>query len=291
MKLPKVSVGGLMSLLVVVAIDCFIYRLLQSRPESLIGTMIDPVVMSTLPMANLLTLGIAGLVGSRSRRSPSRTGLAVGAFLGVLATIVGLRPALDRIESVVTWLGLIRWVGSSPIAEVVLYGIFVFGLPFLFQSFAGLIGARIGRAIGDRREYDSSSEGPERPPAGRTRLAALVTLVALAALPAVTIEMVLRWNVKPALARFPAGLPAVIDLANPQAGPVLLPAASPIRRLDGVKVLVESDREPMMIEGFMKKNEPRPHFRDHRIVRVTLATGAEPAHSTVVPHYLLRPIR
>ena len=287
MKLPRISVGSIMAGLFVVAIDCVIYRSFRSRPEFLANDL-SLIVRATLPMANILALVVASLVRGPVAARASRLGFVVGSCLAMLATMVWLIPALSLVEWGLTSIGLIRWLESSPIREICAVYVILVGLPLLFQAVVGLAGGLIGRKLVARR----GDVAGETPTPRWLRLASPVTLVILAAIPAIAVEGSLRWEIDSKLAsRLPVGLEAVVDLANPPGGPLPMPKGSPIRRLSGAKVRVESDREPPMIEMVATSKGRREYLRDRRVVRVTFLDGQRAGESTGLPLCLLRPVR
>ena len=285
MTLPRISVGALMAILYVAAIDCVVVRSFVVRPDATWVGEVAAILFSTLPMANLLALGAASLVGSPARRTSWRWGFLAGAGLGVLAMAIVTVPILEVVEDALVRNSLEAWIDSSTIAQVSVSGLFA-ALPFLFQLGAGLVGAKIARVITERRR----SEPSQTSTTGRRRLASLITLVILAGLPAVVVEAYFRLDVDPGIVRFARGEEAVVDLETEQALPRQIPPGSPLLQLAGRKVRVNLDSEPFAYEAFKRVPEG-VYARDCRAIRVTVLDGPKAGEPTSLPHYLLRPLR
>jgi hypothetical protein len=286
-KMPRISVGALMTGLVVVAIDCVVYRSIRSRPEFLSGSL-TLVVMATLPMANILSFVFAALIRGRAEARACRVGFVAGAGLAMVATIVWLMPALGGVEWLLTSTGLGRWLEASPTRLMAAYYGIVVGLPLLFQALAGLVGGWAGRWIGARRVHEPVVEAT-RP--GRSRVASLGALVILAAVPALAVEGYMCRRVDPHLARLAVGTEAVVDLKNPAVGPLMVPKGSPIRRLAGTKVRVVADGEPYQVERVASSAHDKEYVRDHRPIRVTILDGPRAGEAITLTHCLIRAIR
>jgi hypothetical protein len=289
-KLPRISVGAVMFGLIVVAVDCVVYRSIKARPDHMAGPL-QPFVLATLPMANLLSFDVPSLIRCRAEGLGSRGGFVLGACLSLVATIFGLTPAIDGIESLLISAGLAPWLMASPIRELVLfYGILVV-LPLTFQVGVGLMGRQIGRMIGGRRTRGRIETS--RP--ARFRIVPLAMTILLAAIPALTVEGFLRGQDDPAIGRLEINSEAVVDCKATPYLPSTLPKNSTIPKLAGVRVRVGADREDFMIQMMVlqvaKSKEMRRYSQDLRKVQVTMLDGPRAGETIGINRCFLRPIR
>ena len=268
MKWPRISVGAVMVALVVVAIDCVVVRSIQARQGGFTNDL-KLIVLATLPMANLLAVGLASLAGgkARARSRPRLVGSVIGAGLALLATAFGLWPAIHQLESALQGTDLAKWIESSPGHEAVALVAIVGGLPLLFQGLMALAGGLIGGTIGSRSNHEPMVVAPSP---GRPRFRSLAVLLVLVAVPALAVEEYLRWKVDPSVARFAVGSEAVFFL-DQMRGIVVIPKASTLRQIVGARVRIEQDREPNVPEMVAM---PQGTIEwDRRMVQVTVLDG------------------
>lgn len=158
MKPPRLSTRSIMTVLIVVALDCVVYRSFAMRPAH-VATDDFKIVLATLPMANLLAVVIAHLAGGRVR--PFWVGFSIGGLGGLLGTIPALRPALIGLESVLTATVVGNWLAGSPVGQTVGFFLVLVALPLLFQLLGALTFGVLARKLS--RTSPRSSRGPRIP--------------------------------------------------------------------------------------------------------------------------------
>lgn len=280
MKPPRLSVRTIMTALVVVAIDCVVYRSFATRPAHM-ATDDFEIVLATLPMANLLAVVIARLAGSQAR--PFWVGFSIGGLGALLGTILGLEPALDWLCNFLASTGPGRWLDSSPIGALIGDFAILGVLPLLFQLLIALTVGMLARKVGGPVPPGAVA----RPRAGKPAFRSLLVLLILAALPILVIETSLRRQIDPQTVRHPSGLTATV--AFREIDRFTIPKSSPILLLEGNKVRIESDQEPSALE--LLANDTGKLINDHRSVRVTLLDGERAGQSIDLPYCSLRPVR
>ncbi len=279
MTLPRISVGTFMVGLCVVALDCVVFRSFGARYNGLHGFLFL-AILATLPMANILAFATARLLGGWSLRTAGLVGFVVGGAVAMLATVLGLEPALNQVERALNGSPLARWIEASPYGEPVALVVIIGLPPFLFQAVAALACGAIGRKLAKAPvAADATPTRPSRP-LFRVTIAALL----LAAIPAVVVEATLRTKVDRHLTRFAVGSEATFDLDR-SAMADFVPKGSPIRELVGHKVRVVEDTESNMVEHVVIGD--RQFIRDRRYVKVTVLDGPRAGEATAVPHCCL----
>ena len=280
MKLPRISLGALMAIMVVIALDCVVVRSVLTRPYD---AGLNIFLYGTLPMANLLSVGVARLVGGQVRSRRFLVGFEIAGLCALLATIWKIELSLILVADVLVRLGLMRWLDGSPIRQLIAAFVIVGVVPFLFQVLSGLLGGwlvgKFGRRAGPVPESEASP--------GRLPVRALLTLFVLVSIPAIIVEGILRSEVDASITRLAEGSEATVDFARSWKVPSALPPGSPIAKLDHAKVRVEEDRSPNQVE-LLSANED-VFVRDHRRVQVKVLDGSRAGESAGVPHYMLRP--
>src|SRR3954464_13196964 len=92
MRRPRISIAGLMIVVVVVALNC---AAIQTLFRLMGGPRAEPLIIGALPMANILAIGIVRL--GRSRRWAGRSRLFLLGFVagGISAMIYFIASALS----------------------------------------------------------------------------------------------------------------------------------------------------------------------------------------------------
>jgi hypothetical protein len=284
MKLPLASVRSIMAVLVVVAINCSVYRSLESRPRMLTKPLI-PIVFALLPMANVLAVVVALLV---RRHRPGRAfwlGFATGGYLSLPVTVLGLDQGMKAVESLVDASGLIPWLMASPVRLEVAQNAIMVGVPLLFQCLLALTLGMISRSFADRPT--PSLPDPTRSP--QFDLRSIAVLLVLAGLPALALEGDSRWRLDPRIIRRTPGQELTLKTRDDGQTPKVARGAG-FESLAGSRFRVERDEDPsnlrhvLATSGQLVISELRP-------VHVTLVDGPEAGKSMTLPYCFLRPIR
>jgi hypothetical protein len=148
-RLPRLTISGLMALVLLVALDVWVGRALvmDLRPSgTYLAELADLVVFGALPMANVLSIGFYLIMRSRhederNRPGPGLVGFEVG---GLAALLVFLAGSLILAHSLHEGVGLVvRAIGPVPPGPVFLTAaVIVLLVP---QLALALLGARLGR--------------------------------------------------------------------------------------------------------------------------------------------------
>ena len=283
MKRPRITVGGLMVALIVIALDCVAVRSVFARAYD---ADLRLILFATLPMANLLGVGIARMAGGRVRPRRVLVGFGLGSLCGLIATIVAIKPVLNWLESYLIAAGLAAWFERSPIYSAIGIIVIVVGLPFLGQLLVGLAGGWITWRLGGRPAPPPLVE----PSPSRHSIRGVIVLVALVATPAVAVEGILRWKVDSNMPRLLEGSEAVVDVDDPWGIPGRQVARTRLAALAKVKVRIEEDRGANLVE-LLAKDARTTLIRDGRTVQVKVLGGSRAGESIGLPYYMLRPIR
>ena len=288
MKLPRISVGVLMAIMVVIALDCVIYRSINTRPDD-VG--LTSILFGTLPMANLLAIGLAWLASGRARHRQFLVGFQIGGWCLLLTSIFWREPMMDLITKAFYAVGFTSLFGCTfiftvleeevSIGDVIASYGYVIIVPFLFEILIGLIVGAIASRFGR-----TSDPGPEAAPASAPiPIRSLVVLIVLVAIPAAAVEGVLRRKVDATTARLVEGSEARVDVGDPTD----LAGILPMVQLDKAKVRIEEDRGPNQIDEFLVGwiNS----IRDHRMVKVNVLDGPMAGQSIDMIYFMLQPIQ
>ena len=300
MKLPRVSITGIMVAAIVIALDCAAIRSIRSRPDGLTGNLLE-MLLCTIPMANAVAVGIAVMIRRRGRGRPFLGGFVMG---GVMASAVVVGCGVWRME----WLGSYLEMSVSLISRVIGWDIEaageIFALVCLLPALLILPQFLVAFACGcaSSRLANRSPEIPESWPENhRLGHVSLASLLIIAATPTLALEAYFRWNLDPLIARFGVNSRAIVDFykmgapGSTSTGP--LPRTfgqSQPGLADGTAVRVEADDEPSVIQqwAIWEENQiSETRISDFRQVRVTLLDGSATGQERSVPYYLLRPIR
>lgn len=290
MKVPRVSVGAGMAAMIVIAIDCVAMRSINQRPDYA-TELVKLVVLGTLPMANVLTVGIVRLMRDGRRSTRFLRGF-VAAGCGALAAYVACLllgpnwlwldwyavPVLDVISEA-------SGLGTSPlwadIEEVVL-------APFLLllpQLVVALAGGWVVQKIGRRPVQEPLvAVGSLR---GRAAWFAILLIAIM--LPALVIEAYLQWTIDSRTARLAPGTIAVLKTREPAGFLIIRPDGSTVLLPNGARVRVDTDSDAVSLA----RAGPRggAGIEDLRRVQVTILDGKEAGQTVDLMRDSLRPVR
>ena len=286
MKLPRVSTRSIMIVLIVVAVDCVIYRSFSTRSRFLAGDLIA-YPFATLPMANLVAVLIALVVRDGAKFRPFGLGFALGGVVALVVTCLGMKPALYAVgNNAAISSGLNAWASVSQARELIAQGGLLMVAPFLLQLMLALAGGQVGKSLTARL----GSIAVAIPKAsGRSVIWSFVALTLLLLFPALIVEGYFRRNLDSLLARRSAGENLAVTLQNPLGQFVALPRGSNLQQIVGSKARVEQDADSSLIEIWATPNGDI--ICDRRPVRVTLLDGERAGESLQVPYCYLRPVR
>lgn len=289
MKRVQFSLNSALAAVAIAAIDCMALRSIHSRPFPLTAD-IAIVVVSSLPMANLLTIGAFMLLRPSRNRRPFLLGfefcgaLALFAYAGlalwqpvwIISSFAA--PIEEFIEANIDFeMTQLAWT----IVEELIFAV----VAFLPQVTVALVGGCLTAWL--RR---SSPTAPNDEPAGKPlRLGPQLALLALAAAPVFIVESALRNRVDPEWRRLEAGTHAVLKTEGGSGFWADLPNQSSMILPEGAAVRIDDDSEPSSIQP----TEPagRGRLGDVRRVRVTLLDGAGGGSQETLPRCFLRPVR
>jgi hypothetical protein len=291
-KLPRISVNSILAAVAVIAIDCMVVRSVRSRPRPQIGDL-DLIILTSLPMANLLVVGITLLLQWRGRCGPFLPGFVAGGWTALIAYIglTTLKP--DSIDgfliSVFDFLGeqtgcdmtSPAWATFEEVGAPALLG-----LPLVLVALAG-------GYLSQKFKRRSGGAPVAGPPHQRLGLGSLLVLLALIGVPALVIEGALRGAVDPKIARLAVGSEAVLSIEESTGWMVELPDKATFLVPNGSKVRVDDDGGPSIAEFANNPIPPRglwPVF-DGRTVRVTLLEGERAGTKTWLYRCYLNPLR
>jgi hypothetical protein len=286
MKVPHISILSVMAVAAVAALDCFVFRSIAARPE-FVAHEVWWTAVATLPMANFLAVAAALLARRRGAGRPDFLfGFQAAGWTVLLASIAWLNPILRLIETCLTSLGAVEWCAGSPIREAILIYAVAPTVCFVPQALVAAVGGWIARHFGRSRAKTTITDLTPR----ASRLARVVWLLMLVGIPAFSFETYLRLRVDPALRRLPQGSVAVVDFHTFPEFPVFPTKGSPLAKLAGTRIRVDSDADAWMPEFCVASNGDRLQ-RDHRVIQVTLLDGERSGESARLPHCMLRPTR
>jgi hypothetical protein len=315
MKLLGVSLGAIMALVVVIALDCMIIRSVSSRPEPLTHTLLI-ILLGSLPMGHLMAVIVALLARGAGRARPFLLGFLSCGLLAVFSTIIWQESILASLEWAVEFIpwwedlseSLELWSKSLPETIMIAVVVSIWAILMLsIQLVPTLAGGWLTHILWKRRSPALVVELPRY----RPRIAPAWIVVILLAIPALTVEGYLRWKVDTKITRRPVGSVAVVDLArgknfpSPPGNPPPLitgmgdqiPSGSPLVALNGARARVERDDDPSKISlvtyswADQSIDHGNVHVNDHRLVRVTLLDGIRAGEAISLPYCYLRPIR
>ncbi len=283
-ELPRVSVRSIMMILIVVALDCVVYRSIATRPDSLTRNYWE-IALATVPMVNLLAVVIARLARGRLRDWPFGLGFALGGWIAVLTTIFAVDPALDWIDSSLESTSFGRWLEAVPIRIEVAFHTILVVPSFLSQFTIAMITGNLARWFALRHVTRAEAERPVR--GGYSRSLAL--LLILASLPALAIERTLRAKVDPLIVRRSTGSKAIVNINPNEFTPGLVAKGSFLEKVAGNKVRVENDNCPT-IPQFARTTRGTTCFNDLRAVEITFLEGENSGKTASLPYCFLQPI-
>jgi hypothetical protein len=290
MKRLQFSLNSALAAVAMAAIDCMALRSIHGRPFPLTAD-IAIVVVSSLPMANLLTIGAFMLLRPSRNRRPFLLGfefcgaLALFAYAGlalwqpvwIISSFAA--PIEEFIEEHIDFeMTQFAWT----IAEELIFAV----VAFLPQVTVALVGGCLMAWIG----RNSPTTAPDIEPAGTPFLRwPQLTLLALVAAPVFIVESALRNRVDPEWRRLEAGIHAVLKTEGGSGFWATLPNQSSMILPEGAAVRIDDDSEPSSIQP----TEPagRGRLGDVRRVRVTLLDGAGGGSQETLPRCFLRPVR
>ena len=301
MRMPRVSIMGMMVAATVIALDCAAIRSMTSRDEAFSG---DHLMMFALglPMAHVVAVAVAAIIRRRGRSNASHYSFVLGGVMGLIVVVGSMIFDLEWVGSYGRWcVHTMSWVIGRDLASAGEWVLLASVGPVFFALPQFLVALACGWAFGRLARSPRPAAGV-RPIDPRARLAALATVLGLAAAPWAGLEAYYRWNVDPIVARFEVNSRAVFDLER---GKVFGPAASPAFPAhwegrppsilaDGAAVRVDGDGEPALIQAYSNGQAGQTEevtCVDIRAVRVTVLDGPGAGQSTSVPRYFLRPIR
>ncbi len=285
MKLPRVSILAIMAAVVVLAVDCLAVRTVEARGP-FVGPF-DSLVCVALPMANVLSIGLALWLRGPGRRPFLRGFVIVGAIaLGaVIADVVsGTYWVENRAEAI---LGpLLKGIDGDK--TPVLAAIVEFGAPaaliLLPQLLIAVLGG-LGSLVLDRRRL-----APDAAPISRRhRLRSLAASMMLVVVPVLAMEGYFRASVDPATARLPAGTVATLPL-DALAGLPDYPGNETASSLGAARVRVDRDQEIDQLGAILGDPWYAP-MRAFRRVAVTPLDGRRAGDSVQLLRCQLRPSR
>jgi len=288
MKLPRVSIRALMAVVLVVALDCMIVRSVGSRPAFLTSGLTF-LLLGSLPMVHLLALGAARLARGPIRSRPLLIGFLVCGLIALAATtfwhnsiLYGLGSGIESIPGAEAWMDSLPELAQVHIASSIVAAAFLL-MQLAAVGASVLMVRRMARVCGETSSVDRTPWH---------RLAPPLIAVVIVAIPALAVEGYLRWAVDPKIARRAVGSEAIIDLKRKPRSPSAPPKGSPMLLLAGIRVRVDRDIEPCLIEMFSYSRDGTfvEQVRDLRNVRVTLLEGDRAGEASSIPHCYLRPL-
>jgi len=290
--MPRLSIVSVMAVVIVVAIDCLALRAIDSR-NGLAGAL-HGIALGSLPMVNLLAVGLTLILQERRKSRPFLVGFEVFGMLALLLFIAGARVFPDAINS-----GLISVAdtfadtsarlgldyASTDIGSLVEEVCLVPVLLLLPQLSFALAGGWLTHKFMTARSA-SPDEAASSPEPLRLRPRSLLVLLILSAIPALAIEVILRETVDPRFARLEAGSTVVLDDESSTGFYVNVPNGSAVIPV-GTRFQVVGDDAPSVI-GPITKSRGRGPLGDLRAVRVTIIGGEWAGSPTMVYRCLLR---
>jgi hypothetical protein len=291
-KLPRLSVNSVLAAVAVIAIDCMVTRSIHSRPRPQVGDL-DSVILNSLPMANLLAVGIMLLLLRRARSGPFLLGFVGGGGMALIAYIGLAISKPDSIagllEAIFDFLEERSGLDMTPPSWATFEEVGSIALLSLPQVLVALAGGWLTRKIKGR----SGGVPVADPPHQRLRLGSLLVMLALVGMPALVIEVTLSWMVDPKVSRLRVGSDAVLWIEQSMGWLVELPDGTTFLVPNGAKVRVDDDGE-RSVRGFVNNpispRGPWPVF-DGRAVRVTLLEGDGTGMKTWLYRCHLKPLR
>jgi hypothetical protein len=284
MKLPAITIRGVLLAVVVAAIDCAIVRSILARGEQAVWLL--KIVVGALPFATILAVGL--LLGLRGRRHSFWVGFELAGGIALAALVAAgysrpnelnsvVDPVLDRIgEAIGRGLGIDLLASEDvtyPYVEV-----FVIAPLLVTVSLAAVAtaGGLLGRWLRVRIAFERFAGRPRRP-----ALVAALWLLVFFALPGVGIEGFLRRTFDPYAARLGVGKLAVLDDAFSNGFPAQFEDGSATVLPNGTRLRVEDDTQP---DSFQPNAEVRA-------LHVTVLDGDSKGKLTFLPRSFLRPLR
>jgi hypothetical protein len=288
MKPPQVSLNSVMAAVALVAIDCMTLRMVELDPNPL-TLAITLLVLGCLPMANVLAVGLAILIRRGRANAPFWLGFAIAGGIVFVVNVVltiaipdRLNKLLELTEPIVKFVGRRTGLESSPLWELILIAGYVPALWLMPQVLIAFAGGWLSRRLRHRAETLSEDDRVVR----RLSWGSLLAMSLLVAIPAMAVEGIRRWVIFPQVVRLDQDSQAVVDLKIMPRMQVTLLTGTPVMLLDGMKVRVEDDSNPSVIEGMVA--EGGTLTGDFREVRITLLEGKGAGQSTRLGRCLLR---
>jgi hypothetical protein len=287
-----------MALVIIVAINCGIWRAFSTRPQSLLSYCYFDLSCAW-PMLNILAVVAALWAGSIGRARWYWGGYFVAGFLAVTVLEIWNREILSvTFYDPLTSTRLLRWIQSfrRPIDEIVI-NLAIVVLALSVQLIVAVLGGWIACQLAPR-VIENSDAKPRRFP-----LTAPLVAVLWMALCSLAIGGYLRWSVDAKEFRRAVGSEATINLQAQALIDTELRAQSPfeiklaynpeLEALNGRRVRIDRDDQPCEVleVPFSPSNTRVGLMRFlRREVQVTILDGDQAGQTTTVMHCFLRPV-